>query len=120
MKKTDTQEDFSPFDPYVPENGADFYRWLLNVEVVSNIIRIDLRGYLRETEGDAKWRCTEKLVRNRVAARHMIRALTTINETAALAGEVVNPDHIKSALWKIHRIRKENLKKLQAEKEDKQ
>ena len=107
MKKTDTREDFNPFDLYVPENGADFYRWLLNVEMVSNLICIDLRSYLRETEGDAKWRCTEKLARNRRSARRMIRALTVLNETASLAGEAINNDHVRSALCEIHRIRRE-------------
>ena len=120
MKKTDTQGDFNPFDLYVPENGADFYQWLHDAEIISRLLEYNLEYYIRETEIEAHDKCPSRLLARRWSARQMRHALKMINETVHLALESIDATHICTALKVVHKIRKENLKKLQAEKEDKQ
>lgn len=120
MKKTDTQGDFNPFGLYVPENGADFYRWLHDAEIISRLLEYNLECYIRETEIEAHDKCPPRLLARRWSARQMRHALKMINETVHLALESIDSTHICAALEAVHKIRKENLKKRQAEKEAKQ
>lgn len=119
MKKTDKQKSFGTID--VPENGAALLRWAIETAAVASVLIIDLKRYVCETEGKASETCEPKLIKRRSAARRMLRLLSVIDTTSELIYEdegVINP--ITAILKEVDRIRKENLKELQAEKEDTQ
>lgn len=119
MKKTDTQEEFETLD--VPTDGHEFLYWALTTAAIASTLAIDIKCYTREYEGETRETCKPKLIKRRRVARRMLKLLSIIEEAAALIYEderVLSP--IDAVLKESCRIRKENLKKLQAEKEAKQ
>lgn len=119
MKKTDTQEDFATIN--VPDDGHEFLCWAFTTAAIASTLAIDIKCYTREYEGETRETCKPKLIKRRRVARRMLKLLSIIEEAATLIYEderALSP--IDAMLKESYRIRKENLKKPQAEKEDSQ